>query len=254
MKSSFYGPIRAQGYDLGTDVSEIMSFYVEHWQRLVRPEPLIELMCGTGLNMVWYLQEGVGCDGLDASGFMLEQCQKRLSSFGFQSRLYEQSLEHLSLHQHYGFMFIPGGSFGHLYDNAIATASLKRMYEHLKIGGWLVIDVRQPSYMGNFGKDGEVDYDLDDYEDGATVFTTGYWQHLENGRVIRKWNKLERYVNNVLAGTEVFDYRERMYDEAELRGLLEQAGFDEIRVTKSYEHDVVPDSKDGLVFSCQRKS
>ena len=56
----------------------------------------------------------------------------------------------------------------------------------------------------------------------------------------------------MLTETEVFDYRERMYDEVELRGMLEVAGFKEIRVTKSYEHDVVPDSDDGIVFSCQR--
>ncbi len=78
-------------------------------------------------------------------------------------------------------------------------------------------------------------------------------QHIENGRVIRKWNKTERYVNDVLTDTEVFDYRERMYDEIELRGMLEAVGFKEIRVTKAYEHDVVPNSEDeGIVFSCQK--
>ena len=254
MKPSFYGPIRAQGYDIGTDVSSIMTFYVEHWKRLGCPEPLIEPMCGTGLNMVWYLQEGAVCDGLDASSYMLDKCRKRLQDLGFQSRLYEQNLEDLTLERPYGFMFIPGGSFGHVYDKSIATACLKRMYEHLQIGGWLVVDARQPSYMSNFGQDGEVDFDLDEYEDGATIFTTGVWQHIENGRVIRKWNKMERYVDDVLIETEVFDYRERMYDEAELRGMLEAAGFSEIRVTKSYEHDVVPSSEDGIVFSCQKTS
>ena len=184
---------------------------------------------------------------------MLGQCQKRLNDRGFQSRLYEQSLENLRLDRQYGFMFIGGGSFGHVYDNAIATACLKRIYGHLKIGGWLVVDARQPSYMSHFPKDGEVDHDLGVLEDGATIFTTGIWQHIENGRVIRKWNKMERYVNDVLIETEVFDYRERMYDEVELRGMLEVAGFKEIRVTKAYEHDVVPgDRDDGIVFSCQK--
>lgn len=253
MKPSFYGPIRSQGYDIGTDVSSYMTFYVEHWKRLGRPEPLIEPMCGTGLNMVWYLQEGVGCDGLDASGYMLGQCRKRLKDHDFQSRLYEQNLEDLTLDRPYGFMFIPGGSFGHVYDNAVATACLKRMYDHLKIGGWLVVDARQPSFMSHFPKDGVVDHDLGELEDGSTIFTTGIWLHIENGRVIRKWNKMERYVNDVLTDTEVFDYHERLYDEVELRGMLEVAGFKEIRVTKSYEHDVVPASEDeGLVFSCQK--
>ena len=252
MKPSFYGAIRAQGYDIGTDVSEIMTFYVEHWERLGRPVPLLEPMCGTGLNLVWYLQEGVECDGLDASKYMLAQCQKRLNESGFESQLYEQNLEEMELARQYGFIFIPGGSLGHIYDNVIATACLKRMYDSLRVGGWLVFDVRPPDFMDNFGKHGEVDHYLAEYEDGTAVFTTGYWQHIENRRVIRKWNKMERFVDDVLTETEIFDYRERMYDEEEMRGMLEKAGFKEIQVTKAYEHDVVPSGKDGMVFSCQK--
>jgi SAM-dependent methyltransferase len=252
MKPSYYGPLRAQGYDIGTDVAGHMAFYVEHWKRLGCPVPLLEPMCGTGLNMVWYLQEGVECDGLDASSHMLDRCQKRLKELGFQSRLYEQNLEAMLLERQYGFIFIPG-SLGHIYDNGVATRCLERMYSYLKGGGWLVLDVRQLSFMSKLPQDGEVDYDLDDYEDGSTVFTTGYWQHIENGRVIRKWNKIERYVDNVLQETEVFDYRERMYEEAELRGMLEQVGFKEIHVTKSYEHDVAPEGGDGFVFTCRKQ-
>lgn len=252
MKPSFYGPIRAREYDIGTDESSIMTFYVEHWKRLGRPEPLIEPMCGTGLNMVWYLQEDVECDGLDASSHMLEQCRRRLKERGFQSRLYEQELENMALDQQYGFMFIPGGSIGHISDNEIATECLSRMFSQLRIGGWLVLDVRQPSFMDHFGEHNEVDFGLGELEDGSTVFTTGFWRHLENGRVIRKWNKMELYINDQLAKTEVFDYRERLYDKREMRKILETAGFKNINVTKSYEHDVVPGSDDGMVFSCQK--
>jgi ubiquinone/menaquinone biosynthesis C-methylase UbiE len=252
MKPSYYGPLRAQGYDIGTDVSEIMAFYVDHWKRLGRPAPLIELMCGTGLNMVWYLREGAECDGLDASGHMLDVCRRRLDELGFQSNLYEQDLESMNLSRRYEFMFIPGGSFGHIYDKSIALDCLCRMHEQLKPGGWLVLDVRPPAYMTHFGKDDEVDYDLDEYEDGATIFTAGYWQHIEQGRVIRKWNKKERFVNDVLQETEVFDYRERMYEETELRGMLEQAGFNEIQVTKAYEQDTMPSEGDGIVFTSRK--
>ena len=59
------------------------------------------------------------------------------------------------------------------------------------------MDARQPSYKREFPKDGEVDYDLGQDEDRGTGFTTGYWQHGENGRGIRKWKKTERYVDDV---------------------------------------------------------
>lgn len=254
MKHSFYGRLRAQGYDIGTDVSEIMRFYVAQWDRLGRPQPMIELMCGTGLNMVWFLREGAVCDGLDASSHMLHECQKRLSQNGFFSALHEQDLASMNLPRTYQFMFIPGGSFGHVYDKSIALESLKRMHEQLAPGGWLVLDVRPPAYMSHFGKHDETDHMLDDYEDGSTVFTTGVWQHLEAGRIIRKWNKMEQFVNDVLQETEVFDYRERLYDEAELREMLVSAGFDAVQTTKAYEFDAVPAGADGIVFACQKRS
>jgi hypothetical protein len=252
LKQSFYGRIRAQGYDLGTDQSEIVDYYVSHWEHLGKPSPLLEPMCGTGLNLIPFLALGVPCDGTDSSPYMLEICRMKLLQLGLQSSLHQQALETLELAQRYGFIFIPGGSFGHIYDKQIAATSLKRLYDHLQPGGWLVLDVRPPASIDTFGAPGQVDYDLDDYEDGSTVFTTGYWDHLEDGRVIRKWNKMERFMDNILTETEIFDYRERLYDASEIESDLEQAGFQTIRLTKAYEHATVPGERDGIVCSCQK--
>ena len=67
MKQSFYGSLRAQGYDIGTDQSEIVGFYLEHWARLGRPGPVLEPMCGTGLNLIPFLNSGAECSGIDSS-------------------------------------------------------------------------------------------------------------------------------------------------------------------------------------------
>ena len=70
--------------------------------------------------------------------------------------------------------------------------------------------------------------------------------------MIRLWNKKERFVDDVLMETEVFDYIERLYDLDELEAELRAAGFDEISVTKAYAHDEKPEGDDGFVFSCRR--
>lgn len=101
------------------------------------------------------------------------------------------------------------------------------------------------------GQNGLVDYDLVERPDGSTEFTTGYWQHLDHGRVIRKWNKIERFVDNQLVETEIFDYYERLYDVSEMKTLLTDAGFNEIHVSKAYEHDSQPVYQDGIVFFCK---
>ena len=252
MKQSTYRKLRAQEYDIGTDQSKIVNFYLETWRRLGSPMPVIEPMCGTGLNLMPFLAEGIDIDGLDSSPYMLEICRDKVESAGRQCNLYEQRLEEMALPRKYGMSFVPGGSYGHIYDKRVAAECLRRIHEHLLPGGWLVLDVRPPAYMDNFGKPGEVDYDLNDYAGGSTVFTTGYWDHLDDGRVIRKWNKYERFVDDILVETEVFDYRERMYDRDEIETELSDAGFSEIDLTRAYEHESMPEGDDGMVFLCRR--
>ncbi len=251
MKHSFYGKVYAEGYEIGTDPSAIISFYLEQWKQLGRSSPVLEPMCGTGLNLIPFLQAGAECDGLDASEHMLSLCRKKVNLLNFTCNLYQQNLEVIELPRQYAFMMIPDGSFGHIHDKVVAAQCLKRLREHLLPGGWLVFDVRPPAFMSVFGEHGTVDHELKDYADGSTVFTTGYWQHLDEDRVIRKWNKMERFVDNQLVETEVFDYYERLYDLAELETILADIGFDEIKVTKAYELNSQPVGKDGIVFACR---
>ena len=245
MKQSTYRKLRAQQYDIGTDSSEIFNFYLEFWERLGKPSPALEPMCGTGINTIPFLEKGIDVDGLDSSPYMLEVFREKCLIKGFECNLYEQFLER---------MVLPGGSLGHIYDKKTVLVSLKRLYEHLLPGGWLVFDVRPPAFLKNFGKSGEFDFDLDELFDGSTLFTTGYWKHLENGRVIQKWNKLERFVEDVLVDTEVFDYRERMFEIEEMKKDLTDVGFLEIHITKAYAYEREPRESEGIVFSCQRAS
>jgi SAM-dependent methyltransferase len=209
-------------------------------------------MCGTGLNLIPFLEAGADIDGLDASPFMLDICRQKCEASGMKCDLYEQLIEQMELPRHYGFIFIPGGSYGHVYDKTVAAEALRRMYAHLLPGGWLVLDVRTPAYMGHFPRTGEVDFDLDERPDGATILRTGVWEHLAEGRIIRHWNKYERFVNDILTETEVFDYRERMYELREMKDDFKAAGFEEIRITQAWQHDVDPTEHYELTFMCRK--
>jgi SAM-dependent methyltransferase len=252
MKQSTYRNLRAQQYDIGTDSSQIIAFYLAMWERLGKPTPVLEPMCGTGINTIPFLERGIEADGLDSSPYMLAAFEEKCVAKGLACHLYEQFVEKMAIPKKYGFIFIPGGSLGHIYEGQLVAQSLQRVYEHLLPGGWLVLDVRPPTFFKNFGKDGEFDFSLDEFPDGSTVFTTGCWQHLENGRVIRKWNKLERFVDDTLVETEVFDYRERMFEITEMEGYLKNAGFNQIELAKAYDYNLKPEGSNGIVFICQR--
>lgn len=232
MQQSIYGKLRAQQYDIGTGDAQIVDFYLELWRGLGRPAPVLEPMCGTGLKLIPLLEAGAEGDGLDASPFMLAVCRAKCEAKGLDCTLYEQLVEQMALPRRYGFIFIPDRSFGHIHDKVLAAACLGRLYDHLAPGGWLVLDVRPPAAIDGFGKPGQVDHSLDEYEDGTTLFTTSYWDHLDEGRVVRMWNKLERFVDDVLVETEVFDYRERLYAVDEIKGAFVGAGFEEIHIAR----------------------
>jgi hypothetical protein len=79
----------------------------------------------------------------------------------------------------------------------------------------------------------------------------GIWADRDEGRVIRCWNKYEKYVDGQLVAWEIFDYNERFYDRDELTVMLQAAGFKTIAVTKMLEEDAEPGGQEGIVFSCQ---
>ena len=58
MRQSTYRKLRAQEYDIGTDHTEIIKFYLETWHRLGKPAPVLEPMCGTGINLIPFLEAG----------------------------------------------------------------------------------------------------------------------------------------------------------------------------------------------------
>ena len=105
---------------------------------------VLEPMCGTGLKLIPMLEAGAEGDGLDASPFMLAICREKCEARGLDCTLYEQFLEQVALPRRYGFIFIPDRSFGHIHDKTQAAECLRRMYDHLVPGGWLVLDVRPP--------------------------------------------------------------------------------------------------------------
>lgn len=66
-----------------------MRLYLEQWQQLGRPSPVLEPMCGTGLNLLPFLEAGSDIDGLDASPFMLALCREKGTTKGLTCALYE---------------------------------------------------------------------------------------------------------------------------------------------------------------------
>lgn len=250
MSSNFYNQIYAEGYDADDQRQPLVAFYLRQWEQAGKPSPLLEPMCGTGFFLIPFLEAGADIDGLDSSPYMLAICRAKCAEKGLHPHLYEQLLEEISLPRIYGFVFIPDRSFAQIYHKDTAHACLVSLRNSLLPGGWLVLDIKTPPQKGDFGEPGQTEFSVEDRADGSTIFSTAVWGQREDGRVIRNWNKYERYVDGKLISTEVFDYNERFYDQAEFEEMLRRAGFAHIQATKGYDSGE-PQAHDIIVYSCR---
>jgi SAM-dependent methyltransferase len=250
MPSNFYSQIYAESYDAGDQRQPLVAFYLRQWEQAGKPSPVLEPMCGTGFFLIPFLEAGADIDGLDSSPSMLAICRAKCAEKELTPRLYEQLLEDMSLPRKYGFMFIPDRSFAQIYAKDAAHECLVRLRNALLPGGWLVLDIKTPSQQGEFGAPGQTEFGVEDRADGSTIFSTSVWGQREDGRVIRNWNKYERYMDGKLISTEIFDYNERFYDRAEFEEMLRLAGFAHIRATKGYDGGE-PQAHDIIVYSCR---
>ncbi len=98
-------------------------------------------MCGSGRFLVPLLQAGVPIEGVDASAAMLAACRSSAEDLGLVPKLYEQSLEDLSLPQQYGLAFVPAGSLGLIHQRDALRACLRRLRQHLSQNAMLFIEL-----------------------------------------------------------------------------------------------------------------
>lgn len=151
----------------------------------------------------------------------------------------------------YAFIFIPDRSFAHIYDKEIAQDCLHTLFQHTISGGWVLIELKTPPAAGEFGPPGQTSCRIDAQEDGSTLFSTSIWSERDNGRVIRNWTKMERYVQGTLQETEIFDYNERFYARDEFMDMLMKAGLVDITSIRAYD-GAEPHDHDVIVYICQK--
>jgi hypothetical protein len=157
----------------------------------------------------------------------------------------------MALPRQYAFIFIPDRSFGQISELASAQTCLHQLGHSLCSGGWLVLDLKTSAQPGEFGIPGQTSFGVEDRPDGSTVVSTSIWGERDAGRVIRNWNKYERYRDGQLIDVEVFDYQERLYDREEFTAMLCTAGFTNIQAVRAYDGKE-PGDDDVIVYRAQQ--
>jgi len=110
-------------------------------------DPILELGCGTGRLLAPLAAAGHALTGIDISPALLAIAQHKLAAAGLSPRvrLIEADLRTFVLDRHdFGFAFCTSNTLMHLDTAADQREALHNVYDHLRAGGQLLIDLFNP--------------------------------------------------------------------------------------------------------------
>lgn len=201
--------------------------WARHYLALIapcKPKRICECACGTGSLTVRFARAGLNVVGADLSEEMLRAAQEKARKTGVQAAFIHQDMCALELPRRVDAVLATCDGVNYLTQDGQAQAFFKSAYHALKPGGMLAFDVstleKLSGTLGNafFG------------EDRSDI--TYLWQNT--------WNEEKRCVRmNIAFFLREADGRYRRFDEThvqrayvpdELKAMLEEAGFSDIRV------------------------
>ena len=230
----------AEYYDFVTPFWDDIPFYLEYAQRA--GSPVLELACGTGRVLIPLAEAGLGMYGVDISENMLSLCQRKAVEKGLADEisLLQADMTGFDLpRKDFAFAYIALRSFMHLYTQVDQLACLHRVREHLRPGGYFIIDIYAPLFE-----------QLAQPPDGAFFVKKEF--DLPNGNHVIRRDRLVR--NDIVEQIKYTEIRFEEYSPTgdllrertlplntrytfrhELGLLLERAGFECIDFFRDYE-------------------
>lgn len=261
----------AGGYETYQFVAEFYDFVAPYRDRqdiaffvdaaLESGGPVLEVGCGTGRVLIPTAQAGVQIVGLDLSTHMLSVCRERIQKEPreVQTRveLVQTDMRKFDLKQRFKLITLPFRPFQHLLTVEDQISCLISIYNHLEVGGRLVLDLFNPS-LEALTRD-----DLGEEFGDEPEFTTPAGQ-----RVIRKHKIVSRDYFNQINQVELIYYithpdgrQERMVHAFPMRylyrfeaeHLLVRCGFCLEQVYADYDKNLYGSEYPGELIMVARK-
>ena len=220
--------------------------------------PLLELACGTGRLTIPVARAGFEITGLDLSPEMLRFAQAKLVQEAppvqGRTRLLQGDMSHFTLDVPVNLAFIPCSSFFHLHSRQQQESCLACIHRQLNSGGRLIIDLIPAERMANqpVGQTVEISR-------GHASATGKLTRELNHKLAIDPAAQCvtveHTYIETEATGTEqryVFVDRYTWVTEAQMRELLQQAGFTGVELFGSYDRQPFSDASPRMIFSAYK--
>jgi ubiquinone/menaquinone biosynthesis C-methylase UbiE len=195
-------------------------------QQGLKPKTLLDVCCGTGVVAEMLAKEGFDVVGVDISQPMIEEARRKARRKKLPIEYFCQDAAEMDLGRRFQGAYSFFDSLNYITDPARLAAAIRQVARHLEPEGSFIFDLNtayafeaQLFDQRQLGLRAKVRYDWKGHWDPST-------------RLIRVDMKFWK-------GDEEYDevHWQRAYSDAEVRAMLADAGFEDVRCYHSYTLD-----------------
>ena len=237
-----------------------LEWYVE--RAVASDGPVIELGAGSGRITIPIAERGVQVTALDLSESMLARLQAKLSASTDDVRsrvmIHRGDMRSFALAERFALAIIPFRAFLHNVTRDDQIATLRCIHAHLRSGGELAFNVFHPSL---------------EFMAASAGALTGTWKWREtrqiaNGRLVlsdaSRFDTVKKRVESMIRAEEFgldgalrrvhVTHLELAYlYPADIAGLLDEAGFELVRISGDFTGRPFENDRDELVVEARRR-
>ncbi len=205
------------------------------------PRTMLDVCCGTGTMCEMLTDEGFELSGFDLSPGMIEVARAKAKRKKLDIIYEVFDAAEADMGETYDAAFSFFDSLNNIVDPARLQMAFNRVYAHLNPGGSFIFDMNAAYAFEqhmfdqvNMRANAKLQYKwVGDYDPETRLITV----------TMRFWYRGEEFTET---------HRQRAYSEKEIRSMLAQAGFEEVRAFTSYTLNPPRHSSDRLHFAAIR--
>jgi SAM-dependent methyltransferase len=179
---------------------------------------VLDLCCGIGRHSLELARRGFKVTGLDRTSAYLSTASKQVKKAGLDIEFVNEDMRHFIRPKAFDAVICMFTSFGFFNDQADDRKVVLSMYQSLKKGGRFLIDVNGKERLAAIFRE------RDWHREGDAII-------LEERKVRQYWSWMEAHWTLIKDG-KIYENKltHRIYSAAELKTLLLDCGFSEVKV------------------------